>query len=68
MAKAVKRLAKQKNIRKVIKITQTDKALFCPPENKPLWSNHPRVYLPLDSNMQATCPYCGNQYKAETSK
>jgi uncharacterized Zn-finger protein len=24
-----------------------------------LWNSHPRVYLPLEENGSAACPYCG---------
>lgn len=39
--------------------------VYCPnPAAKmPLWDNHPKVYLDVGHNGQATCPYCGTQYR-----
>ncbi|MBP6115296.1 MAG: zinc-finger domain-containing protein [Neisseriaceae bacterium] len=46
----------------VIEVTAADLPLHCPTEGVALWSNHPRVFLPLE-NGQARCPYCGTLYK-----
>lgn len=37
--------------------------LYCPPPGQPLWNAHPRVYLPLDAQGKAHCPYCGARYR-----
>jgi len=28
-----------------------------------LWDSHPRVFLPMDANGKAKCPYCGADYE-----
>jgi uncharacterized Zn-finger protein len=43
-------------------ITNADLPLSCPPRDKRIWDAHPRVYLPLDLNGTAMCPYCGTTY------
>ncbi len=37
----------------------------CPPFEGCLWSSHPRVYLKLDDEGKALCPYCGTLYTLE---
>jgi uncharacterized Zn-finger protein len=27
-----------------------------------LWNSHPRVYLPIEADGEARCPYCGALY------
>lgn len=27
-----------------------------------LWNSHPKVYLPIDGDGEAKCPYCGADY------
>ncbi|MBP6344610.1 zinc-finger domain-containing protein [Neisseriaceae bacterium CLB008] len=46
----------------VIEVTAKDLPLHCPTADVALWSNHPRVFLPLEHG-QARCPYCGTLYK-----
>ena len=29
------------------------------------WSGHPRVFLPIQSNSQIECPYCGTIYQLD---
>lgn len=36
--------------------------LSCPTPEMALWNAHPRVYLPLEENGRARCPYCGAEY------
>jgi len=43
-------------------ITKKDLPLHCPMPNMSLWNSHPRVYLPIEDNGEATCPYCGAVY------
>ena len=43
-------------------ITKADVPLHCPLDSMTLWNSHPRVYLPLNANGQAKCPYCGAEY------
>jgi uncharacterized Zn-finger protein len=37
--------------------------LHCPGPKTPLWDAHPRVFLDLESNAEARCPYCGTLYR-----
>ena len=43
-----------------------NKTFSCPPYDGCLWSSHPRVFLKLNENNQATCPYCGTHYTLGT--
>jgi uncharacterized Zn-finger protein len=43
-------------------ITSADLPLHCPMDGMSLWNSHPRVYLPLDKDGKAKCPYCGAEY------
>ena len=43
-------------------ITRNDLPLSCPLPSASQWNAHPRVFLTLDENGMATCPYCSNQY------
>jgi len=37
--------------------------VFCPNPRMPLWSNHPRVFLDVQSTGSGRCPYCGTVYR-----
>ncbi|HVE48377.1 MAG TPA: zinc-finger domain-containing protein [Casimicrobiaceae bacterium] len=39
--------------------------VFCPNPAMPLWSSHPRVYLDIDEQGEARCPYCSTLYRLE---
>ncbi|MDX1519036.1 MAG: zinc-finger domain-containing protein [Gammaproteobacteria bacterium] len=43
-------------------ITRDQLPLHCPTPDMPLWSSHPRVYLPIEDSGEETCPYCGAVY------
>ncbi len=45
-----------------IKVTDKDLPLSCPMPNMELWNGHPKVFLPIESSKQETCPYCGTRY------
>ena len=47
---------------KIIRIKSSDLPLSCPNDELSAWSSHPRVFLELDSNGEASCQYCGAQY------
>lgn len=34
-----------------------------PRSGMPAWASHPHVYLHLDTDGRAQCPYCGNIYQ-----
>lgn len=46
----------------IIQVTADDLPLSCPMPDKTLWSQHPRVFIPLEDG-QGHCPYCGNLFK-----
>jgi len=46
-----------------IEVTPNELPLFCPTSDKPLWSAHPRVAIPVEKLGTASCPYCGLTYK-----
>ncbi|MCB1865497.1 MAG: zinc-finger domain-containing protein [Chromatiales bacterium] len=43
-------------------VKRSELPLYCPNENMPLWSAHPRVYLAIEKTGSAACPYCGTEY------
>ena len=43
-------------------VTHADLPLSCPMPGMILWNSHPKVYLPVEANGSAKCPYCGAQY------
>ena len=44
-------------------VTKADLPLHCPMPDTSLWDSHPRVYIPLEEEGQAKCPYCGAVYE-----
>jgi len=44
-------------------VKQTDLPLSCPTPEQKLWNSHPRVYLPIEQTGNASCPYCGANYR-----
>ncbi|MFO1319712.1 MAG: zinc-finger domain-containing protein [Burkholderiales bacterium] len=46
-----------------IDVDAADLPLHCPTPTMPLWSAHPRVFLPIEQTGEAQCPYCGTQYR-----
>jgi uncharacterized Zn-finger protein len=46
-----------------IELDGKDLPAFCPNPSMPIWSSHPRVFLDVAHSGQATCPYCGTQYR-----
>jgi len=45
-----------------IEVSAADLPLYCPRPDAPLWSAHPRVFLEIEENGEARCPYCGTLY------
>ena len=39
-----------------------DLPLSCPMPGMSLWNSHPKVYLPIEDEGAAKCPYCGADY------
>ena len=52
-------------VQQVIKVTRKDLPLSCPRPQDALWNMHPRVYLPIETKVEAVCPYCGARYLLE---
>ncbi|HLR78181.1 MAG TPA: zinc-finger domain-containing protein [Burkholderiaceae bacterium] len=50
----------------IIPINGTDLPLYCPGPKAPLWSMHPRVYIEIEKQGVAICPYCSAKYQLET--
>lgn len=51
-----------RNTSETIVVTKADLPICCPMPGKPLWSAHPRVYLPLKEPGEVYCPYCSAKY------
>ena len=47
----------------VVEVTAKDLPLYCPNPTMPLWSSHPRVFLDVEAEGEALCPYCGTRYR-----
>ena len=63
MNESVLNLGNHKNRQDVVhRLYSEDLPLHCPPDNTELWSQHPRVFLPIAPGQTALCPYCGNQF------
>jgi len=43
-------------------ITESDLPLSCPTKDMRIWDGHPRVYLPIEQQGHAQCPYCGANF------
>jgi uncharacterized Zn-finger protein len=50
---------------RVVKVSRADLPLSCPRPTDEAWSMHPRVFLPVEKDGEATCPYCGARYILE---
>lgn len=47
----------------VVYVNPDELPVYCPGPNAPLWSMHPRVYIEIEANKTAHCPYCGAAYQ-----
>lgn len=52
-------------VTQVRKVSLDDLPLSCPMPGQCLWDAHPRVYLALDKEGHAQCPYCGTRYELD---
>ncbi len=43
-------------------LNKKDLPVHCPPDNAELWAEHPRVFLTLDKEGRAVCPYCNTHF------
>ena len=46
----------------VIELDAVDLPAYCPNPKMPIWSGHPRVFLPVVAGTAQSCPYCGTRY------
>ena len=45
-----------------VELSRSDLPLVCPMPGQQLWNSHPRVFLPIEDDGEADCPYCGTRY------
>lgn len=45
-----------------VEVSRAELPVSCPQHGQKLWNAHPRVYLPLEKDGEASCPYCGTHY------
>lgn len=57
-----------KKISLEITVGKKDLPLYCPSQHSPLWSSHPRVFLPVAEKERVVCPYCGTRYILDSSR
>lgn len=43
-------------------IHKSDLPLSCPTKDMEVWNAHPKVYLPIESLGEVTCPYCSSHF------
>jgi uncharacterized Zn-finger protein len=53
----------QPNAENRYRVTPADLPLSCPMPGMYLWNSHPKVYLPVEAEGRARCPYCGALYE-----
>jgi uncharacterized Zn-finger protein len=46
-----------------VELDGKDLPVYCPNPAMPVWSSHPRVFLPLENDGEGKCPYCGTVYR-----
>lgn len=44
-------------------VHKKDLPLHCPTDSMGLWNQHPRVYIPIEDEGKAKCPYCSTEFK-----
>ncbi len=50
------------NARRERRVRPDGGPVCCPPPEECLWNSHPRVYLALDAEGRARCPYCSTVF------
>jgi len=55
-------MAENTNKSEAVQVTAADLPLHCPQPGAPLWARHPRVFLDVLKEGEATCPYCSTHY------
>ncbi len=59
----MERSTTDENLPRETEVTAADLPLHCPMSSITRWNTHPRVFLPIESNGEALCPYCGTRYR-----
>lgn len=52
----------QPNAENSYQVSHADLPLSCPMPGMSLWNSHPKVFLPIEAQGAAKCPYCGAQF------
>jgi uncharacterized Zn-finger protein len=45
-----------------VELSRSDLPFSCPMLGQQSWNAHPRVFLPIEDDGEAACPYCGTRY------
>ena len=53
---------KQANAVSRYEVTSADLPLHCPMPGMALWNSHPRVFINVEKEGRARCPYCSAEY------
>lgn len=56
---------RQANAARSYTVSVAELPLSCPMPGMTLWDSHPRVYLPVAEQGEATCPYCGAHFRLQ---
>ena len=56
------RRAAPANAQREYEVSRKELPLHCPTAEMSLWNSHPQVYLPIEKDGEAVCPYCGAKY------
>jgi len=52
----------QPNAENSYEVMRSDLPLSCPMPGMYLWNSHPKVFLQIESEGTAKCPYCGAEF------
>ncbi|KRB92816.1 zinc-finger domain-containing protein [Noviherbaspirillum sp. Root189] len=55
--------AQQQHNMSYVELDGDDLPAYCPNPAMPIWSSHPRIFIPLDHNNEGKCSYCGTVYR-----
>ncbi len=53
---------KQANAVNRYEVSEADLPLHCPMPGMAVWNSHPRVFLDVEKEGHARCPYCSAEY------
>jgi len=58
-------MSKPNQVMSYVELDGKDLPAYCPNPSMPVWSSHPRVFIPLNDDFTGQCPYCGTVYKVK---